>query len=84
MSVFNYSVQQREVYADRSYKAVISCVVMLFSQCVMCKSSSPAGRSGRATHQHSLDNALYQKESESQQLHRGSEYIYCQASGTFT
>lgn len=52
-TLFGYGVRQRELhYADHSYEAVISRVVMLFSQCVMCKSSSPVGRSVGVTHQH--------------------------------
>lgn len=52
MNIFNYRWLQREHDADRSSRAVISSVVMLFSQCVMCKSSIPAGRSARMTHEH--------------------------------
>lgn len=68
MTIFDYSVRQRGHHADRSYRAVISCAVMLFSQCVMCKSSSPAGRSVAVTHQHRT--ILNHKVSESQPLHR--------------
>lgn len=52
MTVFNYRVKQRGHYADHSYEAVISCVVILFSQCETGKSGRPAGRSARVIHQH--------------------------------
>lgn len=50
INIFNYQLLQMQRYADHGYKAVISSVVMLFSQCVMCKSSTPAGRSDCTTH----------------------------------
>lgn len=50
VNIYNYQLLQRQHYADHGYKAVISSVVMLFSQCVMCKSSTPAGRSDCTTH----------------------------------
>lgn len=44
--MFNYQLSERKRCAVDGYKAVIGSVVVLFSQCLKCKWSIPAGRSG--------------------------------------
>lgn len=47
--MLNYQLSERKRCADDGYKAAIGSAVVLFSQCLTCKWSVPAGRSGCMT-----------------------------------
>lgn len=72
MHIFNYRVKQWEHYADHSYKAVISPVVMLLLSMYYARAAVP--REGQTVWHTRQDNSvLYQNVSEFQQFHLDSE-----------
>lgn len=58
--MFNYQPPERKRCADDGYKAAIGSVVVPFSQCLMCKRSIPAGRSGCMTNYSSAKQQQFQ------------------------